>query len=80
MADPKEIDFTLPGGLRVRTMDIMLDNEVMILDRDGEMITRFNARRGEWTPGSGDLGDSTQLVLSHNIAAQIARRLAKERG
>lgn len=74
--DPKEIDFITASGLRIRTMDILVDDSAMILDRDGEMISLFDPRRREWR--GGELGDAPQLVLSHSIATEIARLLAKE--
>lgn len=73
--DPKEIDFTMPSGLRIRTMDILLDGSAMILDRDGELVASFDPRRGEWR---GTLaGDAPTIVLSHDVAARIVAGLAK---
>lgn len=38
----------------------------------------IDPRRREWR--GGELGDAPQLVLSHSIATEIARLLAKENG
>lgn len=55
---------------------VSVDDSAMILDRDGEMISLFDPRRREWR--GGELGDAPQLVLSHSIATEIARLLAKD--